>query len=77
MSQRSSGAEDLADTAIRLWKWSDPDADARGPGAETWRMTWRIEGGVLARGTRGQSDGAQRRRRAIHPGSDERIPVSR
>ena len=38
-------AEDLADSAIWLWRWSDPDAGTRGPGAETWRMKWRIEGG--------------------------------
>ena len=38
-------AEDLADAVLGLWRWSDPDADTRGPGAETWRMKWRIEGG--------------------------------
>ena len=38
-------AEDLADSVIALWPWSDPDADTHGAGAETWRMKWRIEGG--------------------------------
>ncbi|MCY3808174.1 MAG: DUF262 domain-containing protein [Gemmatimonadetes bacterium] len=38
-------AEDLADSALRLWSWSDPDAGAHGPRAESWRMKWRIEGG--------------------------------
>ncbi len=38
-------AEDLADSVLGLWPWSDPDAHTRGSGAESWRMKWRIEGG--------------------------------
>ena len=38
-------AEDLADRSLSLWHWSDPEADARGSQAGTWRMRWRIEGG--------------------------------
>ena len=38
-------AEDLADQALRLWPWSDPDAHTRSTPAGTWRMRWRIDGG--------------------------------
>ncbi len=38
-------AEELADRALRLWPWSDPDARPHTPLASTWRIRWRIEGG--------------------------------
>ena len=38
-------AEDLADRALELWPWSDPDAHTRRTVAGKWRMRWRIEGG--------------------------------
>ena len=38
-------AEELADRALRLWPWSDPDAPPHTPPGSTWRMQWRIEGG--------------------------------
>ena len=38
-------AEELADRALRLWPWSDPDARPHTPPGSTWRMQWRIEGG--------------------------------
>ena len=37
-------AEELADRALTLWPWSDPDAPHTPPGS-SWRMQWRIEGG--------------------------------
>ena len=38
-------AEELADRALSLWSWSDPDARPHTPPGSTWRMQWRIEGG--------------------------------
>ena len=38
-------AEELADRALRLWSWSDPDAPPHTPPGSTWRMQWRLEGG--------------------------------
>lgn len=38
-------AEELADRALSLWPWSDPDARPHSPSGGTWRMRWRIEGG--------------------------------
>ena len=38
-------AEELADRALSLWPWSDPEARQHTPRGSTWRMRWRIEGG--------------------------------
>ncbi|MXW64534.1 MAG: DUF262 domain-containing protein [Bacteroidetes bacterium SB0662_bin_6] len=38
-------AEYLADRALTLWPWSDPDAQTRSTQDGTWQMKWRIEGG--------------------------------
>ena len=38
-------AEYLADRALILWPWSDPDAQTHSTQAGTWQMRWRIEGG--------------------------------
>ncbi len=38
-------AEELADLALGLWPWSDPDAPPHTPPDSTWRMRWRMEGG--------------------------------
>ena len=37
--------EGLADRALTLWPWSDPDAQTRSTQAGTWQMRWRMEGG--------------------------------
>ena len=38
-------AEELADRALSLWPWSDPNARSHTPPDSTWRMQWRIEDG--------------------------------
>ncbi|MCQ3805488.1 MAG: DUF262 domain-containing protein [bacterium] len=38
-------AEELADRALSLWPWSDPDAVPRAAPGSKWRMRWRIDGG--------------------------------
>ena len=38
-------AEELADRALGLWPWSDPDAPPHTPLGSPWRMRWRIDGG--------------------------------
>ncbi len=38
-------AEELADRALTLWPWSDPDASPQTPSGNKWRMRWRMGGG--------------------------------
>ena len=38
-------ADELADRALSLWPWSDPDAPTGTLKGGTWRLRWRIDGG--------------------------------
>ena len=46
-------AEELADWALRLWPWSDPNEHLRTPPSSTWVLRWRIAGGDWHQEARG------------------------